>query len=229
MLDAYVGVAHRILEMTDAASDAELEAPVPATPGWAGRDVVAHLAGLCQDWVTGNLDGYASESWTAAQVTRFEGQPASSIAEAWRRALDDFVRLDESPIGQTPAQWAFGDALTHEADLRPVLAPGTRPTDDAVAIGTKTAVSRWRAQLAEIDAPPLRILEPNRDWLVGARAPEGAETATVAVDRHELFRALFGRRSLAQVQAWDWSEAPEPWLVAGLPYPFAWADDELVD
>ena len=45
--------------------------PVPACPGWCVRDVVAHLAGLCQDWVENRFDGYASDAWTTNQVTRF--------------------------------------------------------------------------------------------------------------------------------------------------------------
>ena len=43
------------------------------------------------------------------------------------------------------------------------------------------------------------------------------------------FRALFGRRTRAQVEAFEWSTDPAPWLDAGLPFPFSWADTDLVD
>jgi Mycothiol maleylpyruvate isomerase N-terminal domain len=37
------------------------ETPVPACPEWRVRDVIAHLVGLCEDWVDHRLDGYGSK------------------------------------------------------------------------------------------------------------------------------------------------------------------------
>src|SRR3954451_10875709 len=42
--------------------------PLPACPGWRVRDVIAHLSGLATDIASGNLDGAATDAWTAAQV-----------------------------------------------------------------------------------------------------------------------------------------------------------------
>ena len=62
---AYVAIHERIVEL---ATDKTRHLSVPASPGWRIHDVVAHLSGLCEDWVDHRLDGYASEGWTAAQV-----------------------------------------------------------------------------------------------------------------------------------------------------------------
>lgn len=48
----------------------DLGESVIACPGWTCRDLLEHLVGITEDWVIGNLDRYASESWTAAQIIR---------------------------------------------------------------------------------------------------------------------------------------------------------------
>ncbi len=63
-LDSYVATRDRIAGLM---VEDEGGVPVPSCPGWRVLDVLAHLAGLCEDWVNHQLDGYASESWTAAK------------------------------------------------------------------------------------------------------------------------------------------------------------------
>ena len=53
--------------------------------------------------------------------------------------------------------------------------------------------------------------------------------ATVTTTAHELFRALYGRRSRAQIEAWDWTNDPAPYLDAGLPFPFSQPRVDLED
>ena len=43
---------------------------VPATPAWNAHEVLAHLAGVAEDFASGNTDGAPGEAWTAAQVER---------------------------------------------------------------------------------------------------------------------------------------------------------------
>lgn len=225
-LDPYLATVSRVSELVRSGR-ASLDEEVPACPGWSARDVVAHLAGLAEDWVAGRLDGYGSDAWAAAQVAQFTDRPPDEVLAAWAAAADRFAGLGPSPIGGTAAMWAFGDAVVHEADLRPVLAPGTRVPDDAVALGTKAGVARWRGQLTEAGAVPLEIVAPGlRTWRVG---DHDAPAPTVTVAPYELFRALYGRRSRAQVEAWEWSVDPARFLDGGLPFPFRWADSDLAD
>lgn len=226
LLEAYRAVADRVVTTALAAED-RLDEPAPACPGWSARHVVHHLAGLCQDWAALNLDGYASDEWTAAQVDRFDGASITEVVEAWRTALHGFAEVTESPIGATPANWAFGDAVVHEADLYPVLAPGTRVPDDAVGLALRAGVARWRMTLADVGAPPLRIVGTGaREWAYGEI---GDDAASVEAPPYEWFRTWFGRRSRSQVEAFEWSTDPTPWLDAGLAFPFRWADTDLTD
>lgn len=230
-LGPYQAVVERVAGLVRHATPDQLDAVVPACPGWSAREVVSHLAGLAQDWVSGNLDGYASDAWAQAQVDRFADASTAELLAAWQDAASQFGDLGPSPLGATPARWAFGDAVTHEADLRPVLAPGTRVPHQAVALGLQASIGRWRAELAKADVPPLDVVASDlRTWQVGdpqARTDRPAETVTATA--HDLFRAFYGRRSRSQMQAWAWSGDASPYLDVGLPYPFTRPDNDIDD
>lgn len=225
-LEAYLGVVARVTEMAGAAGPS-LHTTVPACPDWTARQVVAHMAGLAEDWVAGNLDDYGSDAWAGSQVARFEGRSLDEILGAWSVAAAQFGELGPTSLGGSPAMWAFGDGVVHEADLRPILAPDSRVPDEATALGLKAAIARWRSELSSAGAPPLDVIATGmRTWRVGeADAP----AHTVTTTGHELFRALFGRRSRTQAEAWQWSCDPAVYLDIDLPYPFRWADTDLAD
>ena len=54
---------------------------VPATPGWSVHDVVAHLAGVARDALTGNMEAAPGDAWTAAQVARSVGVPIAELLD----------------------------------------------------------------------------------------------------------------------------------------------------
>lgn len=223
-LDAYRGVKARVADLV---GGADVGRRVPSTPAWTIREVVAHLTGLCEDWVGHRLDGYASPAWTNAQVARFASCSVPEVLNCWDAAIESFAALPDDPVMGPPARWAFGDAVTHEADLRGALGLGRVP-DDAVAVALKGAIGRWRQVLAEAKAPPLLLRAPDlRDWWLGT--PDDAEAVVVEVPAYEVFRALAGRRSEEQVRSWRWSRDPDPYLTPGLAYPFSWATTAQTD
>ena len=222
MIDAYQRVVDRVVEL---AATADPTTPLPACPAWTVHDVFAHLTGLAEDWVAGALDDYGSDAWTAAQVARGSKATLDELAARWRRAAAALGEVPDHALLGSPATMAFVDAVTHEADLRSALGRERVP-DEAAALAMKPLVARWRQTLAVAGTPSLLVrVAGGRDWAVGA------EPAAVTVDvaLHDLFRALSGRRSARQVAAWGWSDDPTPFIAAGLPFPFAWANDDLTD
>jgi uncharacterized protein (TIGR03083 family) len=203
---------------------------VTACPGWSVHDVVAHLAGLCEDWVGQRFDGYASDGWTATQVARFADRPMDEIFAAWSAAAVAFADLPEDTFVGRPARWAFGDAVVHEADLRGVTGLGRVP-EEAVLLSLPGAIARWRGVLQEANAPTLLVRAPGgHEWWLGPRDAARDEAAVVVeTPVYELFRALAGRRSTEQVREWTWSADPQAILDSGLAYPFSWATHPLVD
>jgi uncharacterized protein (TIGR03083 family) len=223
-LVAYLAVRDRI---EAAVGDGDGSTPVPACPGWRVRDVIAHLAGLCEDWVGHRTDGYASDGWTAAQVTRSSDLALEQVFARWRDATASFARLGDDPVMGEPAVWAFGDAVCHEADIYGAVESGRVP-HGAVVLGLSALIRRWRERLARKGAPTLLVRAPDaREWWLGA--PNDPEAVVAEAPAYELFRALVGRRSEAQIRAWAWSGDPGPFVRVGLPYPFQWPRRDLVD
>jgi hypothetical protein len=190
-------------------------------------DVIAHLAGLCEDWADHRMNGYASDQWTAAQVSRFSNCRIEEVLERWHEAMSRFALLDDDPVMGSPARWAFGDAVIHEADIRGALGSGRVP-HQAVLLGLRGAIGRWRQVLREAGTPTLLLRVPDaRDWWLGAADDPNAIFAEVPA--YEVFGALAGRRSECQVRGWNWSADSEPYLTVGLPYPFRWASVDIND
>jgi uncharacterized protein (TIGR03083 family) len=220
--EAYIGVRDRISSLI---GPAEGQIEVPTCPGWQVKDVVGHLAGLCEDWVNHHLEGYASDEWTAAQVERFASLTLDEVFDRWDRASELLVKLEEDPIMGPPTRWAFGDAITHEADIRGAVG-AERVPQEWVLVALKGSISRWREVLSQAKAPTLMLRAPDaRDWWVGAH--NDPEVTVVEAPAYEFFRALAGRRSRNQMIRWEWSGDAEPYLAAGLPYPFHSASSDI--
>jgi len=202
--DAYRALRERVSEIVRAADSAALEAVAPATPEWRVRDVLAHMVGVNTDILTGTLDGVASDAWTAAQVATRRDWPIEQMLEEWAESASQ-VEANAPILGPAVGQWVF-DACTHEHDVRQALgAPGARDSG-AVAIGFDWATDRLADTLDHQDALGLVLHTEAGDKPVGAGAP----ATGVHTSRFEIVRAMTGRRSRAQVEAYGWDGPARP-------------------
>jgi uncharacterized protein (TIGR03083 family) len=151
----------RLTELVSGLDAAALATAVPACPGWAVRDVVAHLTAVAEDAVAGKLTGPPPDEVTAAQVARLADVDVPGLLDRWAVATQQFEhRIDAFKV------WpAVIDVASHEQDIRGALGmPGAR---DTAAIRHCAA---WL--LAELRVPvPLRIRTEDGDVLAG---PGGA-------------------------------------------------------
>ena len=100
----------------------QLATPVPGTPAWTVQDLLAHLSGVAADLVAGNMEGAATDAWTARQVAQRRGRASSELLEEWEGnapAVEAFLAgVDFHPF--------VVDVFTHEHDLRGALGePGS--------------------------------------------------------------------------------------------------------
>ena len=219
---AYQDARRRIADLAAKGPDTR----VPATPGWAVRDVVAHLVGLAGDWVGHKLDGYASAEWTQAQVDERADRSPGSLAAEWAHHADDLETILRDPVGSgipEPLVTAFGpvpaiawpdvivtDLAIHEHDIRGALdAPGYRDSL-AVRIAMRSHVGLLRFIGAARKLPILLLWPTDHDtaYAVG----RGDADVVLTAPLFELFRATGGRRSRSQIESMDWSDDPGPWL-----------------
>ena len=184
----YRGARERIIELVTAPS-VDPAATVPATPEWTVHDVVAHVAGVARDAVSGNMAGAPGEQWTAAQVARAADVSIAELLAQWQV---DGPFLDEVFAAATEGMLVAGvlDVHTHEADLRHAQGLPLDVPSDFLA---------WSAA---------RL----RGGFTDAAAAAGLPPVEVNVSDVEWFRGRFGRRTVDEVCAYDWSADPAPYL-----------------
>ncbi len=186
-----LGEIYRVtrLRVADIVDDSVADRPVPATPAWTAHDVVAHLAGVLSDVAAGNLEGAATDPWTAAQVERGRDKAIATMIDEWAGASAGFEAFLSSPAGVN-ASAALMDVSCHETDLRTALGLEPALTDEMLAWAASTMREGFDSDIAAAGLPPV----------------------TIDVSDFEMFRGRLGRRTSEEVSAFGWSADPAPYL-----------------
>jgi uncharacterized protein (TIGR03083 family) len=185
--------------------DETLGSKVPATPLWTAKDVFAHVTGVASDFTTGRLDGATTEPWTQRQVDERSDRTVLEIAAEWSE-LGPMIEAMLQASGRAMSAMVM-DVVMHHCDVMGAL--GIRPAHDDE--GLRLCLRASNAIAPRLDAaglPALRIQTQGFDRVLGT----GDHGITVREDAFEIARALFGRRSLDQIAAFDWTADPTPYL-----------------
>jgi uncharacterized protein (TIGR03083 family) len=206
-----VGLVYRetrehLLELARTMDDVQAALPVPALPGWTIKDAYAHLTGLCADILDDRMEDAGSPASNARELAERADRTLAEVAAEWAERgpeLDEWVASRE----EAPMFLAY-DVWTHEQDILGAL--GLRGERDAehlqdLAAAALTAFSdRFTAE----DVPALEVIGDEVECVLG----EGDPQATLHIDDYELMRTLFGRRSLHQIHAADWTGDDSPYI-----------------
>ena len=221
----YAEGRERISEIVTALDEEQQRTPVPACPEWTVHDVVAHLCGVCADILAGNLDGVATDPWTAEQVMKRRERPTPEVVAEW----SELAPQVEANAGLFPVeagkQW-IADLTTHEHDIRGAVGqPGARESrgvDTALDFAVTFALD---ASLSGHGLPALRVVAGDCDWTVGG---DEATTTLSSQSKFDVMRAVMGRRSRDQILAFDWTGGdPEIYLGAFTFGPFTPPSQDL--
>ncbi len=164
-------------------TSAQLATAVPATPEWTVHDLLAHSAGAPVDALSGRMDGAPTPAWTGRHVAERADSSVAELVAEMRGTVDDIA----DSVRDNPRPALVWDKAVHLADLHEALGLGA-PAEQTW-VGVLDSVADWR--LAEL---PLTVRSGDRTW--------GAGGDEAVVTPYELFRALFSRRSRAQIRAW---------------------------
>lgn len=192
----------RIIAVARKLSGAQLATQVPACPRWTVRDLLGHLAGVTADVVNNNLSGAPGEEWTAAHVAARADRDVPDLLAEWEKlgpGWEEIARRAEHPsfIVRNP----YLDTGVHEADIYGALDLPRQPAEIYRAI-TASVVPRVGEDFDGLGV--FTVITPDGEYQLG----NGDTEASVRVDTYELSRAVFGRRSKAQIEAWDWTGSP---------------------
>ena len=248
--ETYADGRARISQLLAGLTDDEADAPVPACPAWTVHDVAAHLVGGCADILAGNIEGVASEAWTAAQVEARKGASVSELLAEWAEVGPQVEAFADAFPGRSGHQW-ITDQTTHEHDIRgALLRPGGRDSTGLdIALDFLVGVG-FDNSLSARGLGPIEVRAGDRRWVVGSATPTSADpaallatdmvarddagappdpVAAVEAPPFELFRALSGRRSVRQIETFDWSVDPSDYIVAFRYGPFVPSPTDLVE
>jgi uncharacterized protein (TIGR03083 family) len=209
---AYCEIRERVTELCTGLSPQDWERVTPHCPDWTIRETLAHLAGVVDDGINGNLEGVATEPWTAAQIAKRADKSGDEILEEWN-TWAPFVEDRATNVGLGFAQMVF-DAVTHEQDLRFALGkPGARDST-ALRIGIFFFQRRLpgNAEQAGVICPQIIV---DGTPLFADPAP-GA--LTLAAPMFDVIRAIGSRRTLDEIASLNWSGDPRAVMSALLPF-----------
>ncbi len=204
---AYGALRERVSELIHTTEEDQLQAIAPATPEWRVHDVVSHIVGVTSDVLAGRMDGVTTDAWTSAQVDPRRDLPTETVIDEWNANAATFEPMipDFGPV----AGQAVLDASTHEHDIRHALDRAGARDSDAVHIGSAWIGDRIGEFHAGAGHGALRI----ETDLWAQTYGDGDPASTLRVSAFELMRGSTGRRSRAQIDAWEWTGTPRPELV----------------
>jgi uncharacterized protein (TIGR03083 family) len=205
--DHYAETRARLLELGASLSDDDAATRLLTCPEWTVKDAFAHVTGVCADVLDGNVEGAATDPWTARQVAERADRALPEILDEWTRRGPDLDALLRQIGGIDGVKRIPIDQWTHEQDVRGTLGcPGGKDAP-VVAWAVETMVPGFGDGWAEAGRAPARVVATTGEWMLG----DGEPVATLRASDFELARILVGRRSRTQALA-SWEGDGEPFV-----------------
>ena len=209
-----------------------LDRPVPATPEWTVKDVIAHLTGDAACVLRGDfpVEYFASfaagpavgtlNQWTAGQVAERKDRALGDILLEWKDAAQGVTAMmrDETPWPEGVPPLAsiilLIDVGVHQQDIYGAFGVDKNRDGVAVKVGVSSYVAGMDMRLRTAGPGTLHLEADGKEWTAG----DGEPVATVRASRFEFFRALSGRRSPEQIESYEWDGDPAPFIPYFYPY-----------
>ncbi|MEZ5378095.1 MAG: hypothetical protein R2733_16430 [Acidimicrobiales bacterium] len=202
-VEVYAATRLALVQRCRSLSPTEANTIVPLTPAWRIADVVAHVCGINADFVAGRLEGLGSDAWTARQVEKRRGSSLSAICDEWMRLAPELDALLEDDPGLAPR--LLGDLIVHVHDIEHALGIEPDRVSAATAIGARRYVPQLQERVADRVGAELAI----DLGAAGTFEPGSASAVRLRTSAYDFLRAVTGRRSRAQVAAFDWQGDPD--------------------
>lgn len=200
----YPDTRSKAIDLFRSLSAEEAGKVVPLNPDWRVTDVAAHVCGIVDDVLHGNVEGLGSDAWTAAQVDKRADMSLAAICDEWESYTD---RVD-AMVAANPyfGVRITGDLIIHIHDVQHALGHEI----DRCDLATRVAADRYAPTLQEraMEQMQLGIALELTDGDTYP-APQGAtSTSGLRCSSYDFLRSVTGRRSRQQVEALDWDGDP---------------------
>ena len=174
--DAYSELRIRVGDLMQSITSEQALTVVPHCPQWTVKDCFAHMIGVPEDVIKGQMDGVATDAWTDRQVQRHKQDSVAELLAIWETNAPVFGKILPNIPQPVLSQFMF-DQTTHEHDIRAALnKPGAR---ESTAVAVAEGFLR-------------NSLSQNGDIAI-------ASLANHEMKGFEFLRSLSGRRSRSQI------------------------------
>ena len=201
LCDLYATCRIDLLEQATSISAQQCAELLTATPPWTVLDGYRHLAGVCADFLDGQLQGAGSRDWTAAQLRERQSHSLEEVCTEWA-ARGPTLEAQMAEAGPTMGFLAF-DAWTHAQDIRAAIGLRGERNGELVKSLVDLALITFGARYEASGSPSLLVLIDGEAHVLG---PLGsAPDISLGTSPYELLRIIFGRRSAAQIATANWT------------------------
>jgi uncharacterized protein (TIGR03083 family) len=198
--ELYEQTRRSLVELVRSLSDEQRALTVPATPDWSVQDVLAHVIGINADLRVGSYGPGDQDAWTANQVATRRGRSIDELAAEWDAEAPGF-EAGLRAFGYEMGSHFLGDLLQHLADVRHALGLPRVADDQTLLVALDFYLDSFHESLVTARVGGVQVDAGGDEWTLG----EGDVVASWAADRHEVLRALGGRRDEAQIRAFRWT------------------------
>lgn len=190
--------------------DEHATANVPLNPEWRVLDVAAHVCGIVDDVLHGNVEGLGTDAWTAAQVEKRSAMTLGEICDEWESYGErvDAMTAENANFGMR----ITGDLILHLQDVQHAL--GLDVDRDNVA--TRIGAHRYVPTLQEraLEQLGLGIAIELTDGATYASTLDPNDSIGLRCTSYDFLRSVTGRRSRRQVESLDWTADPSALLAS---------------
>ncbi|MGY9083532.1 MAG: hypothetical protein ACKVK3_13070 [Acidimicrobiales bacterium] len=173
---------------------------VPLNPEWRVVDVAAHVCGIVDDVLHGNVAGLGSDAWTEAQVAKRAGMSLSEVCDEWEGYAErvDAITADTPYFGVR----ITGDLVLHLQDVQHALGFDIDGGDLATRLGAHRYVPSLQERATE--QIKLGVAVELTDGKTYPAPDSASEIIALRCTSYDFLRSVTGRRSRRQVEALDW-------------------------
>jgi uncharacterized protein (TIGR03083 family) len=192
---AYDELRERVTEMMQGISAEQAQTVVPHCPQWTVKDCLAHMIGVPEDVISGQMDGVATDAWTDRQVQRHAQDSVEDLLAIWESNAPVFATILPHIPQPVLSQFMF-DQTNHEQDIRAALKQSGGRDSSAIAV----AEGFLRDSLSRNSDLAIALLADHK--LTG----------------FEFLRSLSGRRSASQISDSGLPLETVEVFIAAMPY-----------
>jgi uncharacterized protein (TIGR03083 family) len=187
--DIYEQLRNDLSNLVGGLDREQLDTPVPATPGWTIKNIVAHVSAdatcvIAGDFPTGFFEAFGEESavrdvndWTARQIKDRKDRSLEDLLQEWKSSGTELVTMMRGEQPWPEGLMAFTDRVlladltVHQQDIYGALGIQRDRESAPIKIGLSGYIATMGWRLTGANLAPLRVDLGDKSYVAGEGEP----------------------------------------------------------